>query len=190
MQPYLMRDDLRYDDKWHEINPFLLFGENNTNVLNSYFKSPKKQEHLLLHCQIDKSQGGGKTKWLITKQSHIGILSPILSLYEHKTEEEILAKKRPSNHLKTPAVSPKKLKKLNFVELMDLHLSIFLSENLPEISIHEKMILMLEWVRKDVQETNLGENLIAKSMKDGYLTPIPEVATPLSKKLNQMSTSY
>jgi hypothetical protein len=36
-------DDLRYDDKWYEINPFLLFGENNTNVLNAYFKSPKKQ---------------------------------------------------------------------------------------------------------------------------------------------------
>jgi hypothetical protein len=36
-------DDLRYDEKWYEINPFLLFGENNTNVLNAYFKSPKKQ---------------------------------------------------------------------------------------------------------------------------------------------------
>jgi hypothetical protein len=73
---------------------------------------------------------------------------------------------------------------------MNLQLSNFLNENLPDISIHEKMILMLEWVRKYVQETNLGENLIAKSMKDGYLTPIPEVATPLEKKLNQMSTSY
>jgi hypothetical protein len=48
-------DDLRYDDKWHEINPFLLFGENNTNVLNAYFKSPKKQEHLLLHCHIPEA---------------------------------------------------------------------------------------------------------------------------------------
>jgi hypothetical protein len=33
----------------------------------------------------------------------------------HKTEE-ILAKKRPSNHLKTPVVNPKKLKKL-FISL-------------------------------------------------------------------------
>jgi hypothetical protein len=51
-------DDLRYDDKWYEINPFLLFGENDTNALNTYFKSPKKQSFLLLHCHIDKSQGG------------------------------------------------------------------------------------------------------------------------------------
>jgi hypothetical protein len=65
---------------------------------------------------------------------------------------------------------------------MDINPSNFLSENLPEISIHEMIILMLEWVRKYAQETNLGENLIAKSMK-GYLTPIPEVATALGEEI-------